>query len=126
MSNNVRWLASARGRVGYTWDRTLVYLTGGAAWMNVSYSATLAALAPFSASTSFTKTHAGWVLGPGVEWLLARNWTVRGEYLYYGFPSASATTFFAPAPCGGCSGPVNYNWSRGSVQELRAGLNYKF
>jgi outer membrane immunogenic protein len=46
MSNNVRWLASARGRVGYTWDRTLVYLTGGAAWMNVSYSATLAALAP--------------------------------------------------------------------------------
>ena len=126
MSNDVRWLASARGRLGYVWDRGLFYVTGGAAWENVAYSATLTALAPFVASTSFTKTNSGWVIGPGVEWLLTPNWTVRAEYLYYSFPGASATTFFLPAPCGGCTGPVNYSWSSGNVQTLRAAISYKF
>jgi outer membrane immunogenic protein len=126
MSNNVRWLASARGRVGYAVDKTLFYVTGGPAWMNVSYSSALNVAAPWVASTSFTKTHTGLVLGPGVEWLLNPNWAVRAEYLYYAFPSAGASTAFLPLPCHGCSGPVNFSWSKGNVQVVRLGLDYKF
>src|SRR5215831_9457837 len=37
-----RWVATARGRIGWTWwDKTLVYVTGGGAWTKVDNSAWL-------------------------------------------------------------------------------------
>ena len=33
------WQASARGRIGYAWDRTMIYATGGAAFTNVKVGA---------------------------------------------------------------------------------------
>lgn len=35
MNRDVEWLATLRGRLGYTWDRTLLYVTGGFAWGKV-------------------------------------------------------------------------------------------
>src|SRR5262245_58349149 len=32
------WLASARGRLGYAWDRVMIYGTGGAAWGKINTS----------------------------------------------------------------------------------------
>src|SRR5438874_8962685 len=32
--DSVDWIASLAGRVGYTWDRTLVFIKGGGAWMH--------------------------------------------------------------------------------------------
>jgi outer membrane immunogenic protein len=33
------WLASVTGRIGWTWDRWLIYAKGGAAWAGDKYSA---------------------------------------------------------------------------------------
>ena len=36
---DIRWLATARGRLGYAADRWLVYVTGGGAWGEADYTA---------------------------------------------------------------------------------------
>ena len=68
------WLATLRGRVGYAWDRSLLYATGGLAVGDVK-----AEIVPFPSSTS---TQTGWTIGGGLEVALAPNWSVKAEYLY--------------------------------------------
>ena len=38
--SNIRSLASVTGRVGYAWDRFLLYVKGGGAWERDDYSMT--------------------------------------------------------------------------------------
>jgi opacity protein-like surface antigen len=78
-SGDVNWIATLRGRLGWTpWATTMVYFTGGAAWSTVSI--------PGVDTLPATQTKSGWVGGGGVEWALwASNWLARAEYLHYGF-----------------------------------------
>lgn len=78
-SQDVQWLATARARLGVAFDATLLYVTGGAAFAGVKNSAI-----DGSALAGFTdnKTRVGWVVGGGIEQMLGRNWTVRGEVRY--------------------------------------------
>jgi outer membrane immunogenic protein len=78
----IRWQASARGRVGYALDRTLVYVTGGAAFANIRHEYTLAAA---GLSERFTTNRVGWTVGAGVEHAFQPNWTARVEYRYADF-----------------------------------------
>lgn len=51
------------------------------------------------------------------------NWTVRGEYLYYGFTGAlGGTTLFPSVP----GVVVTQNWNKFNVSVGRVGVNYKF
>lgn len=97
------WLGTARGRIGYAFDRFLPYVTGGLAVGDVKTSAT------GLGSTSSTK--AGWTLGGGVEAAIAGPWTAKVEYLYVDLQNANA-----PA---GSSTDFRTNVVRG-------GLNYRF
>ncbi len=81
-----KYLGTVRARVGYASDRFLPYITGGLAVMNDDGNA-----------------RAGWTIGAGLEYALARNFSVKGEYLYVD-PNASDL--------------------RGSI--VRAGLNWRF
>jgi outer membrane immunogenic protein len=38
LTSETDWIATVRGRIGFTWDRFLVYGTGGVAWGNVDTS----------------------------------------------------------------------------------------
>jgi outer membrane immunogenic protein len=100
MTNEIRnsWLATARGRLGVTFDRILLYVTGGAAFggLRTSDSLGLTAGGTVFVSTADTRsTRAGWTVGGGVELLVERNWTVKAEYLYVDLGS-----FDAAVPCG--------------------------
>ncbi len=97
------WLGTARGRIGYAFDRFMPYVTGGLAVGDVKTEATGLG----SAST----TKAGWTLGGGVEAAIAGPWTVKAEYLYVDLKNASA-----PA---GSSTDFRTNVVRG-------GINYRF
>jgi outer membrane immunogenic protein len=103
-----RWLSTLRGRLGFAWDRTLLYVTGGVAWAKFTPS-TVPAVAGL---TDYTQ--AGWTLGGGVEFAVADRWTVKAEYLYVGL--RTSPVFFAP------TGVTTTN--RMSV--ARIGLNYRF
>ena len=69
---HVDYLGTLRARVGYTWDRTMVYGTGGLAWNR-------------SAVAGFHDTDTGYALGLGIEWAFAPNWSTKVEYMYYAF-----------------------------------------
>jgi outer membrane immunogenic protein len=107
-----QWLATVRGRVGYAFDRILLYGTVGAAFGNVQTG-----LNP--PSTFDSSTEAGWTVGAGVEVAFAPNWTAKAEYLFVDLPNATCTTV---GNCGGAAGSiVSFNES-----VIRAGVNFKF
>lgn len=114
-----RWLASLRGRLGYTWGPGLIYITGGGAWEGAEFNTSDA-----GGSSSFTNTRSGWTAGAGYEWMIAPNWMVRAEYLYYGF-SGNVNNSAAISPVFG-GGFINHNWDKMNVNVVRLGLNYKF
>jgi outer membrane immunogenic protein len=129
---DVQWLATVRGRLGYTWGPSLLYVTGGGAWeslrTNVLLSTdTAAAVFSESAAASFTTTRSGYAVGAGYEWMINPNWIARVEYLHYGFSGGNA--FALPVTCtvvagGTCGG--NFSGANNSVHTLRAALSYKF
>ena len=90
LTEKQNWLASIRGRLGYTWGPGMIYVTGGGAWTGVQATGG-ATLLPRAIAGSFStsSTRSGYVVGAGYEWMIAPNWALRGEYLYYGFTSGA-------------------------------------
>jgi outer membrane immunogenic protein len=76
-SENNEIQGSVRGRIGWAWDRVLIYGTGGVAFASVRDSSTFG---PFVDSETTGRT--GWTAGGGVEYALDPNWSVRAEYRY--------------------------------------------
>jgi outer membrane immunogenic protein len=74
------WLASLRGRLGLTFDRALIYATGGVAFAQAH---AVRLTGSVSGSVDFNST--GYVLGGGIEWKYTPNLSLRLEGLYYGF-----------------------------------------
>ncbi|MDO8981428.1 MAG: porin family protein [Afipia sp.] len=117
---NIDWMASIRGRLGWVWDRWMVYGTGGAAWADVNYRNDLTFGGVFN-PVSVNKTLSGWVAGGGVEYAVSNNWTVRAEYLYYDFGDETVVNL-SPVIVGGTN---NATWDN-HIHVVRAGVNYKF
>lgn len=77
------WISTLAARVGWAFDRWLVYGKVGGAWTHVSVdvSTTMNSIAgSASASISSDKTVSGWMLGFGTEYALWDNWTGKIEY----------------------------------------------
>jgi outer membrane immunogenic protein len=96
-------MGTARGRIGYAFDRFLPYVTGGLAVGGVKNS-----IAGVGDSTS---TKAGYALGGGLEAALSGPWTAKVEYLY--------------ADLGHSSAPLGSE-VHSKTNTVRAGLNYRF
>ena len=70
------------GRLGWTWDRWMLYAKGGAAWAGDKYSADIPR---FDEHILASQTRAGWTVGGGVEWAFWQNWSAKVEYDFYDF-----------------------------------------
>ena len=105
------WFGTVRGRLGYAFDRAMIYATGGLAYQHLKFDYTLPGFGTASAST----TEAGWTLGGGFEWAMWDNWTVKAEYLYIDTNGNDVATPL---------GPVSFDRVKNHV--VRAGLNYRF
>jgi outer membrane immunogenic protein len=129
MSDNLSWIATVRGRLGYTWGSMMLYGTAGGAWESVEHSGQVVPMFANvgSIAVSQNTTNAGWVAGGGIEFMATANWLVRIEYLHYAFNSAN-TLSSACSHCvaGAFSGPGNFTWASSSYDSVRAGLAYKF
>jgi outer membrane immunogenic protein len=107
-STSDSWLSTVRGRIGYSFDRVMPYVTGGLAVGDIR-----AAAPGFAGGTT---TNAGWTLGGGLEVALPGNWSAKAEYLRVDLGGFN---------CTGCSAlPTDHV----SLQEnvFRAGVNYHF
>jgi outer membrane immunogenic protein len=102
------WFGTARGRLGYAYDRFLPYVTGGLAYGNIEAN-------PSFGFTSASTTNAGWTVGAGVEFALMQNWTAKVEYLYVNLGDFN-TAVSAP-------GFTNVDFTANVV---RAGVNFRF
>jgi outer membrane immunogenic protein len=103
------WLGTARGRIGYAFDRFLPYITGGGAFGSVK-----ATVNPGPLATNDT-TRFGWTVGAGLEYAFMGNWTAKIEYLYVDLGTFDPG--FTVPPTTSVSFKENI---------VRAGLNYKF
>jgi outer membrane immunogenic protein len=130
MSERVDWLATARGRLGYLVGPGLAYVTGGAAFGGVNFSANAATTIPVPGTlfpATLSSVRAGWVVGAGYEAMLTSNWSLRGEFLHY-FLNGVTTTAAGLSP--GVAAPpgtaATYAWNALDINIVRLGLNYKF
>lgn len=69
---HVDYLGTARARIGYAWDRTMLFGTGGVAFTRASLG-------------GIHGTDTGWTLGAGMEWAFSHGWSAKAEYAYYNF-----------------------------------------
>jgi outer membrane immunogenic protein len=124
--SDTKWLASFRGRLGLvTTSNTMLYATGGVAWNSTNYTGSDVFLGgcPNCGTTSFTSTQTGWVAGVGGEWApWNNNWIFRLEYLHYAFDGTNST----PARPAFAAAPPTFSWSTLSIDEVRAGVSFKF
>lgn len=103
------WLATARGRAGYAFDRFLPFVTGGLAVGDIKAST------PGLAGAS--QTNAGWTVGGGLEFALSNNWTAKAEYLHIDLGNMNCGFNCGVAP--GNNVPLREDVVRG-------GVNFKF
>ena len=102
------WLGTARGRIGYAWDRWMPYITGGAAFGDVK-------MTPVGGASE-TDTRFGWTAGGGLEYAFQGAWSAKVEYLYVDLGKASCSV----ATCG-VANDVTFKTSI-----VRGGINYHF
>jgi high affinity Mn2+ porin len=110
-AEKIDYMATVRGRLGYAFPRWMIYATGGVAW----------SLGRFLQNPGVTDDldkilhrHTGWAAGAGAEIAVARNWTVKIEYLYRNFGHAEV---LFPSGTNAASAFETYT--------IRTGLNYK-
>jgi outer membrane immunogenic protein len=120
VSARMDFIPSGTFRLGYAWDRVLLYVKGGAAGASDKFEV-LGIFTPVSNATPFDfqglGLRVGWTAGAGVEWAFYENWSVKVEYDYYGF--GHSTVLMSESNLG-LAAPVDV---KQSVQSVRLGLN---
>jgi outer membrane immunogenic protein len=125
--------ASVALRLGYAFDRLLLYGKVGADWGRLEWTSVSFTPPPFSVPASTIESFAertvvGLLFGAGFEYAFLDNWTAKLEYNYINFGNplmAFAQTcsgpLFGPGDCPG------FSHTRRDVKHiLKVGVNYKF
>jgi outer membrane immunogenic protein len=121
--NDISWVTTATGRIGYAVQPALLlYARGGAAWtrndLSVNFTVPRVGLSESAADDRF-----GWILGAGAEYGFAPNLTAFVEFNYMDF--GTQTVAFTPAVAGGLGTPDVLS-NRQTIQTVLGGVNYKF
>jgi outer membrane immunogenic protein len=110
---------TATGRLGYAFDRVLVYAKGGAAWTREKWDVNDGVGGAITGRFSRT----GWLVGGGAEWMIFGNWSAKVEcnYVYFGEIDETAfTSTSAVLATGGATGVTSAN------HLIKGGINYRF
>ncbi|QBX37149.1 porin family protein [Brevundimonas sp. S30B] len=130
-------LAAARLRAGYAVGPALIYGTGGYAWGKIDNRFETSNTANSFIVQEDDDRADGWQAGGGVEYALAPNLTVGGEYLYTSLDAGEyvvragntgttpATNPFILAPNTAGTDIIRSN-SRMGVHAVKIGMNYRF
>ena len=109
-------------RFGYAFDRSLIYVKGGAALVNFETGVSNGT-AGTHIDTMQRKYRLGYAIGGGWEYALDNKWSVKAEYLYLGFDNNITTM----GNLNGNTGTqVFTTTSLPGIHTAKVGLNYKF
>jgi outer membrane immunogenic protein len=119
------YLGTARLRIGYAFDRVLVYATGGLAYGDAKNSVNFFTNTPGNAlqfTGSKSDVEVGYTVGGGVEYAFTNNISLKAEYLYYDLGKSNVIVNAIPGV-----GLNSYTARfRNDGHIVRAGLNYRF
>jgi outer membrane immunogenic protein len=121
-------MALATGSIGATFDRALVYIKAGGAWVRQDDSVFLTVALPAAVTASSDNTRHGWTVGTGLEYALGGNWSARAEYDYISLDDVHAAYGLVSAtlpvvPVGAILGHNDLTESH--IHLVKLGLNYK-
>jgi outer membrane immunogenic protein len=110
--DKINAFGSVTGRIGVTLTpSTLLYAKGGYAWANNKVS-----LSDGFTTISESRTHSGWTVGAGLEYMFAPNWSGKVEYMYADFGNQTfGRTLLTPGIELGTT-----------IHTIKAGVNYHF
>ena len=119
------WYGTARVRAGYLTGPSLLYLTGGVAFVRMTDTFGGDAITLDATRSQITKV--GWVAGAGIETKLSRSWSAKTEYLFID----TGTHSFGSDPFGvgvapGSGALVNTDYKDHTYHVIKTGLNYNF
>jgi outer membrane immunogenic protein len=103
---------SVTGRAGFAMDAALIYAKGGYAWAN--NKATISAPA-IGLTSSDSKSHSGFTIGGGLEYMFTPNWSAKGEYMYTSLGSENYNLLGDQL----ASGNIDFH-------TIKVGVNYHF
>jgi outer membrane immunogenic protein len=124
---HLEWFGTARLRGGFLANpQTLLYVTGGLAYGSIKTSAAITNYAGNGAAVTLansgSNTRVGWTVGAGAEWMFARNWSAKVEYLYMDLGSFDNNYSLA-----GLGIPFGVRTSSDFTDHIaRVGINYHF
>ncbi|MBZ0261088.1 MAG: outer membrane beta-barrel protein [Hyphomicrobiales bacterium] len=116
---DVEWLATIRGRAGFTTGSMLIYGTGGLAIAGAEATITYVD-GTLDTPRSDSNTHYGWVIGAGAEFMVTENMSLGAEYLHVDLGSEDYTF---PGPGGGLDVRSESDLQ---IDIVRASLNLRF
>jgi outer membrane immunogenic protein len=122
-SLETNYLGTGGPRIGYAWDRLLLYATGGVAFGNVGFKQSIKEPEfNFLEAGSTDDTEVGWTVGGGAEYCLSDHWRARLEYRYVDLDCTSFSTE-GSAPFEAFTG---HHEACLSYHAVTAGIAYKF
>jgi outer membrane immunogenic protein len=121
VTSNDRWISTLAARFGLAYDRVLFYGKAGGGWVGNSNFTITNVTTGASVSGGNNNSVGGWLVGVGVEWAFADNWSAKVEYDYLGLQNRTFTTpaFFLPAF-------DTFSTGNSNIQMVKLGINYRF
>jgi outer membrane immunogenic protein len=128
LETKLDWFGTLRGRLGYSLDHVLPYITAGLAYGDIKTGLAVNGstfdtgvsparlVASTGASASASSVHTGYALGAGTDWAVTDQWMLRAEYMYLNFGGNGSLSL----PLGSVSD------SGMTVHLVRGALNYRF
>jgi outer membrane immunogenic protein len=128
LSSKLDRFATATGRIGYAFDRVLLYAKGGAAWAHYNHEVAVTNFTtPAVPSLAGGQNVTGFVVGGGVEVAFLPNWSFKAEYNYFDFGTNSVLLNCVGAACFGASTGIGIPFDiHQNVQTFMIGVNYRF
>ncbi|CAN5366163.1 N/A [soil metagenome] len=115
-------IATIRARAGFLMDNTLVYATGGVAFVDANFGGEVGDPAGIRIHADDSQWVTGWVVGGGMEHAFTEGLHGRIEYLYASLPDQDFDLSTGNANNPGGSVDVDFE----GVHMVRAGLTYNF
>jgi outer membrane immunogenic protein len=124
---------TVRGKLGFAWDRVLIYGTGGVAFGGFTSNLILNGLTPTTVpfpigNRYFSNSLTGWTAGGGIEYAVTDNWWIFAEYRFTDFGSFNNTLANGFTPKKKLLGIAVVTNSNPQLQEnqVQVGFSYRF
>jgi outer membrane immunogenic protein len=137
VSTKLDYVGTIRARAGYLWTPNfLLYFTAGLAYGEAEINSSITQsvtgppqFTPYSGAGTGSNLRFGGAIGAGLEWMIAQNWSVRGEYLYVGLGTATVNSTLINVDHingGNLSSTAVVTSARFNENIARGALNYHF